>query len=603
MSAGSESRTRILWWIFVAGLAIVVLNAVQSMPQIQSLFLAADGDDQMRMVQVRDWLAGQSWFDSRQYRVLPPDGISMHWSRYVDAGIAAILVPASWLLPQAGAEAAALLLWPSLLAAIMVLAIAQGAGRIFGAAGAIGALAVFFSWSKLSWEFTPPRIDHHSVQILCATAAFYLSLVPGRARLQGVLAGVMTAAALAVGLEMLPTLAAIWGIVSLRHAFGQEGAGDWLVGFGPAFLLAAPLLMIGQTPPSEWLVLHCDELALPVILLGVIGAVATGVPVLAGQVLRGPIARILALVLITGLGVWLAFPVLGQCLSGPYAKVAPEIRAIIENNIIEALSTEALWRSYPDLLARVLLPPVVIAALALPAALHLWPRLDPVQRTALMQAFLVLVVGLLFASLQIRAANLMTPALPLLAGFILWAFTLIPRASLLRLPVLLLLLLALPSVVETAGRLVRRPPPAVSVPAPPKGLTQAERDCRTAPEIARLASLPPAVVFTTINLGPTLLAFTPHAVTSAAYHRSPEAYWYGLGAVETGTGLRAALTDTGADYVALCAVSSLELRFAGLREMLAGTPPDWLVELPDPVGNLRLFKVDKAALARAGGAP
>ena len=33
---------------------------------------------------------------------------------------------------------------------------------------------------------------------------------------------------------------------------------------------------------------------------------------------------------ITGLGLWLAFPVLGQCLGGPYANVAPEVRAIIE---------------------------------------------------------------------------------------------------------------------------------------------------------------------------------------------------------------------------------------------------------------------------------
>ena len=36
-------------------------------------------DDAMRLVQVRDWLAGQSWFDLTQYRLDPPSGVDMHW--------------------------------------------------------------------------------------------------------------------------------------------------------------------------------------------------------------------------------------------------------------------------------------------------------------------------------------------------------------------------------------------------------------------------------------------------------------------------------------------------------------------------------------------
>ena len=98
----------------MAGLVFVALNALRSLPQIQELFLAADGDDQMRLVVVRDWLAGQSWWDTRQYRVLPPEGISMHWSRYIDAGIAAILLPASWLLPTDQAVLSTLILWLAL---------------------------------------------------------------------------------------------------------------------------------------------------------------------------------------------------------------------------------------------------------------------------------------------------------------------------------------------------------------------------------------------------------------------------------------------------------------------------------------------------------
>ena len=43
-----------------------------------------DADDYLRLQQVRDWLGGQSFFDVTQYRVDPPRGLPMHWSRIVD---------------------------------------------------------------------------------------------------------------------------------------------------------------------------------------------------------------------------------------------------------------------------------------------------------------------------------------------------------------------------------------------------------------------------------------------------------------------------------------------------------------------------------------
>ena len=43
----------------------------------------------MRLVEVRDWLAGQAWFDLHQYRLDPPDGVQMHWTRVLDAAAGA----------------------------------------------------------------------------------------------------------------------------------------------------------------------------------------------------------------------------------------------------------------------------------------------------------------------------------------------------------------------------------------------------------------------------------------------------------------------------------------------------------------------------------
>ena len=41
-------------------------------------------DDFLRMHQVHNFLSGQGWFDMRAYRMFPPDGADIHWSRLVD---------------------------------------------------------------------------------------------------------------------------------------------------------------------------------------------------------------------------------------------------------------------------------------------------------------------------------------------------------------------------------------------------------------------------------------------------------------------------------------------------------------------------------------
>lgn len=589
----AESQRRLLWLICLGGFALVALTAFRNAPQISTLLLEADNDDQMRLVQVRDWLAGQGWFDTRQYRVLPPDGISMHWSRYVDSGLAAVLTVAGWLLPPTQAELATVILWPSLLACMMVLVLTHGTARLMGTASALGALAVFLSWGKLGGEFAPPRIDHHNLQMLCGAAIFYLSLVPGRAHVLGALAGGVTALSLAVGLEMLPFLATVWGVMALRHAFGQAKTGDWLLGFAACFTVAAPLLMAGQTAAANWSTGYCDVLAPPVMALGAVGVVATVTPVLAGRVLTGPLSRLLVLTLLAGLGLWLAWPLLGHCLAGPYAQAAPEVVRIIETNVVEALSARILLGSNPELLARVLLPPVVLSILAALAAFRLRHRLDPVQVTALVQAFVVVAVGLLFASIQIRAANLMTPAVPLLGGFLVHAFTRIPRTSPGRFPAAIVLVLAMPTVVERVAASALRP---VAVPGLSATASAPLSDCRTTQALAEIASLRPSLIFSSLNLGPTILTYTPHSVTSAGYHRSPEAFWNGVGAFQSLAQLRQALQTSGAQYLVLCPNGRLERTTPVMQSLLHDPLPAWLSEATEGRQEVRVFRVEIAAL-------
>ena len=50
-----------------------------------------DPDDIMRLVEVRDLLGGQGWFDLDQYRIDPLREVPMHWSRLVDLPLAIII--------------------------------------------------------------------------------------------------------------------------------------------------------------------------------------------------------------------------------------------------------------------------------------------------------------------------------------------------------------------------------------------------------------------------------------------------------------------------------------------------------------------------------
>src|SRR5437868_12898428 len=77
--------------VFLFWLLFVVILIVSLWPSIL-LFNLPDADDNMRLMQVRDLLHGQPWYDLRQHRMNSPAGANIHWSRLVDLPIAALLL-------------------------------------------------------------------------------------------------------------------------------------------------------------------------------------------------------------------------------------------------------------------------------------------------------------------------------------------------------------------------------------------------------------------------------------------------------------------------------------------------------------------------------
>ena len=160
-----ELRLVVLAWL--AASAWMIFSAI---PAIRD-WRFPDPDDAMRLVQVRDWLAGQSWFDVTQYRLSAPQGGPMHWSRLVDLPIAAIILLARPFAGQHGAETAALIIVPLLTLGIAMLLVHRIAFRLMGTRAALLAvLATPLSLGAMK-QMKILRIDHHGWQIVLALLA------------------------------------------------------------------------------------------------------------------------------------------------------------------------------------------------------------------------------------------------------------------------------------------------------------------------------------------------------------------------------------------------------------------------------------------------
>src|SRR5690606_34128818 len=92
-----------------------------------------DPDDTLRMVQLRDLLGGQAWFDVTQYRIDPPDGVPMHWSRLVDVPLAFVALTLTPLIGAASAQTTAAVIVPLLTLGCLVALVGWIASRRFDA--------------------------------------------------------------------------------------------------------------------------------------------------------------------------------------------------------------------------------------------------------------------------------------------------------------------------------------------------------------------------------------------------------------------------------------------------------------------------------------
>src|SRR5262245_28001831 len=242
------------------GSAVVLLcltvAAALAVPCLRSgVFDAMSTDDAMRLVEVRDLLAGQSWFDLTQHRLDPPSGSPMHWSRLIDVPLAALMLLLRPLIGAVAAEKAMLVLWPTLLLAAALALVAGIAARMSGDARRqdvqLAAMIAAALAAPALIHFRSGAIDHHNAQIVLLLCFLIFAGGIETSTRSALLAGLSATASLAIGLEMLPAIAvgcvAVCGLLIWRGS-----AVAWRTSvFGAALAGSSALLAALLLPPES----------------------------------------------------------------------------------------------------------------------------------------------------------------------------------------------------------------------------------------------------------------------------------------------------------------------------------------------------------------
>ncbi|MEX0860933.1 MAG: hypothetical protein WD017_08395, partial [Cucumibacter sp.] len=361
--------------------------------------LLGDTDDALRLVQVRDLLAGQSWFDTTQYRLNPPDGASVHWSRLVDAPIAGIILA---LRPFLGAfaDTAAAYVWPLILLAALLATSAHLCIRLLGREALLPAVVLPVISATLMFQFGPGRIDHHNVQILLTLLIVSGTLGSWRAPNWAILAGLAAAVSLAIGTETLPFVVMAIATFGLLWVFSPH-RGTAARRFGLSLGLGTVLVMAATIAPDRWFEPACDALSLVYAIAALAsGAVLAIVPFFS-IALRSALARFLVIGILGLAAIGLVIALFPQCLGGPYAELDPWLAENWLSRIIEA---KPIWTSVADMPAYtigIIVPPL-IALVAVTA--RLWR--EPKDRPQWLILWAFLAFSILVMIVQIRGARL-----------------------------------------------------------------------------------------------------------------------------------------------------------------------------------------------------
>lgn len=586
--------------VLYLALAVFVFQIIRRFIELSNLggmglmMAQQDNDSFLRLVSIREWMAGAGWFELTIERFRPPEGLDLHWSRYIDAGIVALMSVLGVFVSPVTAEALAIVLWPTLLLVLYCVIAGRFVYRLSGPfAAAFLLLAALGTIGLGQLYFKSTALDHHNVQILLCMVMAVCLIQTNRPAFFGILCGACAAFSLALGLELLVIVALIGTIAVVEAVMQRAGACRKLAGFGGAFGMLSLILFLGQTPPDLWTVARCDVVSPPYLLLTSIA----GLLALAAAYTFPKCARLShRLIAVSGfalLAVAAAMPLLIICPAGPYAELSAELVEAINTRVVETQSGLTAVLNGNGLAFGFAMP----AAFAYLGALILWAReYAKSERTELYRALSILLLlaafGVVGAFVQLRFSVTSWGIVPLLMALVVGElFKMAEQAQEARgqqrALVLVLVSGALfvlsPAAFRAASGAAQAPSLSVEAEAPLAPIDMLA--CHDLETWNHLNSLEPAGIFASGVQSMRLLLLTDHSVFVGPYHRSPQAFLDVFVIVDGDEApFKASVLRSGAAFVLLCG-DDIYADDSFLGKVRDGQESAWLEPVPLPENN------------------
>jgi hypothetical protein len=455
------------------------------------------------------------------------------------------------------------------------------------AAAAFAAVWLVFLSAPSFGQFAPGRIDHHAPQIvlLMATLGFFVRGLEAPRAMLGAAAAM--ALSFAISLENLPFFAALIASIALLFIRDGERAREYALCFALGLLLVFPLSFAAVIAPARYALSACDAFSAVHLAAVLIGAAGLGALALLAPRLTTALRRALGVALVGAAVLATILLTAPHCLGDPLGGLDPLLRDLWLSHVTEAKHLSAFADDPPTLGATA--APVLLGLAA--ALVFAWRGRGVVRRRWATLAAMI-AIGFVAALWQIRVFSSVTPlAMVALACAVAAATRPLAHSTVLR--ALAASVAAL--VVSPMGLALALQSVDDAVPRP------SGRACLEASALAPLASLAPARIAAPIDLGAHLLAFTPHSVLAAPYHRDNHGDRIVVDAfLASPAQAERLLRDAGVDLVLWCAggatASALETRApAGLAAALAhGEAPAFLTQIPLPETPVRVFALRPA---------
>ncbi|MBX5237380.1 hypothetical protein [Rhizobium sp. NLR22b] len=477
-------------------------------------YVGPDNDDGMRLVEVRDFLAGQGWFDLTQYRLGLAGGTLMHWSRLIDLPIASLIWFFGLFAPHETAEALALAVWPVSLIFPAMLAMGVAGRRIGGVAGMHIALGLTAPAIYTGNRFAPGAIDHHNAQLALVATMVAMLVDPQRRGWSYSVAGVAAAVAIAIGAETTPFVAGVCLTVALLWAWEGENFAVAARAFGLSLTITINILFFATVPPRLYSMVTCDNLSLGYYSLAAIGGGLLLFLAVFASGLRRPL-RFTALAFI-GVGVFGAAIVIApQCLSDPLGNLDPMLVELWLRHISEAQSLLALARTDPTAVGAF----YAAGLFAIAVCIFRLIQRDRVQ-IHLILLFLI-ATSWAIALVQVRGSSFSNLLSILPLALLIIDVRRISNSDSENVAAafvyVMSVLASVPAVWAVGGGLVSlqmENDAQKKAAEPTKALS-----CTSKEALAPLAELPPGLVSAPSEMGVPILRFTQNRVLSAPYHR------------------------------------------------------------------------------------